>query len=421
MCKSYIKYFLFFYLLMHNFLIDLNAHDLLVAGPTGFCDGTGRIAYSLIDQLSDSLDIAYYRSKKNDAYSEYLLFDDPYGLQKKIKFSDSLQNSSVFLYTNSLPELLRDDCYKNVPATTMRLIYSAFESTAIPNECVQIFNTYFDKVIVPDQFLADSYRNSGVIIPVIVMPMGLYLEKFLSIPLKITHKRVHSPFVFSCVGTRYGRKNIKKLIKAFAAVYGNNQNFLLKLQVKPDALDINPQEGFEKYLSKFTEEELENFVEKSIEEESLEDLVKSLSVFNIEICSEILTEDQYVDFIASSDAYVLLSTGEGFSNTPREAMAAGVPIIISDNTAHTTIVKAGYGIAVPCPNEIDAWYEAFFISRVVGKQFDCNQLDVEKALVQMVKEYDLFLNQTEQAREWVKRYRWSALKPQLVELYSALK
>lgn len=408
------------YFLSFLFFNALLTHDLLIVGPTGFCDGTGRIAYALIDQLSDVLDVAYYRSFRNDAYAEYTLFDDPYKVQKKIKISDSLMDSSVFLYTNSLPELLKDESYKKVPATTMRLIYSAFESTAIPAECVEIFNKYFDKIIVPDPFLIDAYKNSGVKIPVIAAPMGLYLEKFLQLPLKTNTQK--KPFVFSCVGTRYARKNIKKLIQAFAAVYGNNKDVVLKLQVKSDTLDLNLQEGLGEYLERFTEEELEHFVEKSMEEEeSLEDLIEELAVDNIHLLTNVMSEEEYINFLGASDCYVLLSKGEGFSNTPREAMAAGIPIIISNNTAHTTIANAGYGIAINCPYEVDAWYEAFWTSRKAGKQFDCDQKDIETALKEMVNNYDFYLQQTEKAREWVKQYTWGSLKDSLVKLYSIKK
>jgi len=397
--------------------LPLNAHDIIVAGPLSFADGTGRITYSILDQLSDSLDSAYYCQ---DMCAQRTLIDDPYCLQPRLKLTDSLEGHKVFLCTDGLPELQAGDYYKKVPTTTLRLVYSAFESTELPYDAVERFNTYFDKVIVPDKFLVDVYKKSGVTIPVIVAPMGLYLKPFF---LKQHNKYVKGkkPFTFTCVGTQHARKNIKKLIQAFIAVFGNNNDYLLKVQVKPVVVDfVSEFDGFAQYLSDGSEEALEVFNNFQNQDELLEETIKKLGVKNVELCTQVMNEQVYVDFIASSDCYVLISQGEGFSNTPREAMAAGVPVIISHNTAHNTLVESGYVLPVECSYVIDAWYEAFTRPILAGKQFDCDQKDVEDALEKMVDQYDFYYQQAQKAREWVMQYDWSVVKKSLLSLYAPM-
>ena len=63
---------------------------------------------------------------------------------------------------------------------------------------------------------------------------------------------------------------------------------------------------------------------------------------NVEILLSSLPGSEYKSFLQSLDCYVLLSRGEGFSLTPREALALGKPCIITNNTAHQTIAKTGF-------------------------------------------------------------------------------
>ncbi len=392
-----------------------SSHDLVVAGPLSFADGTGRITYSLLDQLSQSLDVAYYCQ---DAFFKHTLIDDPYQLQSRLQLTDNLDNHKIFLCTDGLPGLETSDYYKKVPKKTVRIIYSAFESTELPQFAVKIFNEYFDKVVVPDDFLVEVYKKSGVIIPVIVAPMGLYLKPFF---LKKHNKYLkgQKPFVFSCVATRHVRKNIKKLIQAFAAVFGNNTDYLLKIQLKPGVIDfVSEVNAFSHYLFNENDQNLEKSADLPVQEEFIEDVIRELKVNNIQLFTDVMNEQEYVDFIASSDCYVLISTGEGFSNTPREAMAAGVPVILSNNTAHRTLVNSGYVLPVESSKAIDAWYEAFTKPIVAGKQFDCTQYAVEEALQEMVIHYDKYYDKAKEGRDWVLQYDWSVAKSLVEALYA---
>ncbi len=382
MFKKIIRLFIPLIFCIHSYI---ECVDLLIAGLLDFNIGLGKISYGLIDQLGDQFSISYYPT------SLYSLEDDPYKIKLKIYKLDALDELSnqkgkipdVFVYVESMQVLEEDDSYVTLPLKTIKYAYSMFESTVISSSAAERLNKYFDAVIVPDQFLIEVYKKSGVTLPIFCIPTGLYLDKFFALPLKSSSGK---PFTFGVVSTRYERKNLKKLIRCFNDLYGNNSDYLLKIH----AADY------------FQNGDLERFVE-------------GLKVNNIRITSHLIDEEEYVHFIYDLDCYLLLSKGEGFSNTPREAMAAGIPIIISDNTGQSTIADSGYGIAVNC-YEVDADYEGFIMNG--GKQFDCDDFTVKNSLRKMVDEYEFYAAQRKEARDWVRVYTWNYLKKYYSTLFN---
>jgi len=369
-------------------LLFLNVHlvaqdhdmpcDVLIGGILAFDLGIGKISYGLIDYLADSLTLRYCSS------GVFSLGQDPYHIKDKVIEVHQKTDANFFLYIDSLPGILHGDYHEFLGNNTIKCAYSMFEATGIPLVCAQYLNEHFDAVLVPDPFLIEAYQLSGVRIPIFCIPTGLYLDAFLN--LKAPEIQ-HSPFVFGCMANRWVRKNLKKLITLFYEQFGNDERYKLKIHAS----------GY--YCG-----------------ESLEDYVKQLGATTVDISSEMLDEAECVEFIHSCDCYILLSKGEGFSNTPREALAAGIPVIISDNTGHTTICNSGFVKAIPTSLVFDAWDEAFLT--VVGKQFDCDDTAVKKAMVDVVINYQQALVQAAQGREWVKQYQWSVIKDQFLTFFN---
>lgn len=351
--------------------------DLLISGPLDFCDGLGKIPYGIIDQVSDCIDVRYHSG------NFCLLSDDPYNVKSRLKKEKEIGNPGIYLYSSGIVAAIRDNDFYFESKEIVKIAYSMFEATKIPHEWVEQLNKYFDAVIVPDEYYVGVYKDSGVTLPIFVIPTGLYLEKYLELPAK---KEASKPFVFGCASTNTYRKNLKRIVDAFIKKYGNNSDYLLRLHVK-----------YPLFTSEF-----------------LEDYVEGKGITNIEVTSDLLSEEEYVDFVHNLDCYMLLSLGEGFSNTPREALACGIPVIVSDNTAQSTICKAGCVTAVLSTQEIDGWYEA--LDRSVGKQFDCIEEDVIAAMESVVHNYSDALKQAQKGKEWVKHYEWKNVK----DLYLAL-
>lgn len=120
---------------------------------------------------------------------------------------------------------------KRVPAdfvpkeSLIKIAYSMIESTAIPPQWVDILNTTFDLVVIPDEYYKSVYQSCGVTIPIFVLPHGADLDDFLNEPAKTPSY----PFVFGTSGVFLPRKNHLLLIDAFHAEFGNDPAVKLKI------------------------------------------------------------------------------------------------------------------------------------------------------------------------------------------------
>ena len=106
------------------------------------------------------------------------------------------------------------------------------------------------------------------------------------------------------------RKNYHVLLEAFAGEFKNNPHVRLKIHGSWQDGDMGDR------------------VKRKI---------KRLGLTNVEIFEQVFTREQYIEFMYSLDCYVYLSMGEGYSLTPREAIALGIPCILSNHTVHKVL------------------------------------------------------------------------------------
>ena len=249
-----------------------------------------------------------------------------------------------------------------------------FEKTTLPAEWVTILNENFDMAVVPDEFLVDVYKDSGVTIPLFVLPIPLYLEPFLDAPAKWF---ANKPFVFGASGTFTDRKNHELLLESFAQAFGNNPDVFLKIHGRAGK-----------------------------DAEKIKQRIADLNLNNVAVLDISLSWQEYVEYVKSLDCYVLLSRGEGFSITPREALAAGIPCVVTDNTAHHTLCQSGYVFPVPCYKvEPGRTYNEFS-----PYNFDALISDVIAALKNVYTSFWGYLKDSIFGRAWVKKYLRSSLK-----------
>ncbi len=351
------------------------ATDVTVVGYLKFANGLGRVTTALIDVLSKCADVGFI-----DTRSQFTTFEDiPEYVIKCAQEKKEIAPVSILTDNIWLPGL---EPHKIVPDSLIKYAYTMCESTKIPKPWVDIINKKFDGIIVPDASLVAVYKQSGIKRPIFVISLPVYLEDFLNVPLK---KSCHRPFVFGVSAALSKNKNIELLIRSFAEVFGNRHDVVLKIH--------SSWEGNLKEIKK---------------------VIENLKVKNITISVGNLSWKDYVNYIGSIDCYVLLSRGEGFSITVREAMAIGMPCIISNNTAHKTICKTGlvYGIASNIVKQSDRE----FYNVDVGNNFDCRQSDVCRALRHVKQHYDQYLKQADKQRRWVKQYQ----RDNLIPLYKSI-
>jgi glycosyltransferase involved in cell wall biosynthesis len=339
-------------------------------------DGIGRQAVELAQVLSKKYCVHIKSRYVNK-------IDLPSSILKMLKMKYK-QPARVAIVEESLwsPGDSLDRFFPTVDAgDQIRFAYSMLESTRIVPEWVMMINLYFDAVIVPDQFLVDAYVKSGVTVPVFHIPLGLDMRPFLEVPLKKAKNK--GPFIFASLGTAIDRKNHVMAIQAFAKVFGNNENARLY---------INCREGT-----------------KDVKKEIMDAIVKQ-KCNNIKYTELRLKKDAYLKFFRTVDCLLNLSKGEGFSIQPREAMALGIPAIVTHNTGQSTICESGLvkvvpsNIAEPC----------YYFGRPIqdGERFNCKIEDCAAAIEDVYLNYQKYLDMGPAMREWASKYDYDCLSSQ---------
>ena len=361
--------------------MSLKMHDLLVVGQVNIAGSISRIPVLIIDMLKNDLDMCF---KHTNTYYDTGLSQE----LKKIVETDTNHKATVALLTDVL-WVPGHDIYKKTPEAALKFAYSMNESTKIAPEWVYALNRDFDAVIVPDNFIAKVYKKSGVIIPVFELPLPIYLDDFLK---KQKKECANTPFVFGCSAIHEKRKNLDLVIDSFAKTFKNNPQVHLKIHTKSP------------YRKKELKEKIASKKMRTI----------SLIMHTFDIAA-------YADFIASLDCYLFLSKGEGFSITPREALAAGIPCIVSNNTAQKTICDSGFVYAVPSKIKEAGIYdfngpENLKKSQDIGYQFNCSLKDSCEGLKTVYSNYDIYIKKAEKGRLWVQQYTPEHLKKKYLSL-----
>ncbi len=359
--------------------------DLTIVGPIDVTDSLGRLSLGVADIVKNELHINHSRVP-----GDYILNGISPDLKSIIENPDKTPGNIAILNYSVYWNKINFSDY--VPETSyIKIAYSMIESTAIPQEWVSILNEKFDLVVVPDEFYQEVYANSGVSIPIFALPHGVFIEELLK---ETSLKKESGDFVFGCNSVLFPRKNQHLLIEAFHKEFAHEPNVKLKLHGKW---------AHKTYLNAMRQQ-LEQFNNTSIE----------LVHFNS-------SEAECLDFYRSLDCYVLVSKGEGFSMTPREALAAGIPCILSNNTAHKTIIDSGYVYPVPSDIKLPADYLGHYGKADCGYQFDCKCEDVQKALREVYKNYTYYKDKAKEGKIWVQQYLWKNLKPKFLNLFKPKK
>lgn len=347
---------------------------LTLIGIVKMADGVGRHCVEVMQGLYDHVEINFISTGDTN------LADVPHHIKKIIK-KNSPEFGKVILFQDVLwsPGAKAWKIFETPSQQDqIKIAYSVFESSKIPYEWTLILNTFFDAVAVPDKFLIEVYKNSGVTIPIFEVPLGLDLAMYLKEPLK---KARNSPMVFANFSACSDRKNLITLVHAFNKAFGNNPNVHLKINCRYSDKDMN------------------KLLKKEIKRLNLS------NVFFSELCFEAVS---YIKMFKSIDCYVTLSKGEGFSIQPREAMALGIPVIATDNSAQKTICESQLVKSLSSPILEPAIY---WDNEEVGYFANCHIDEAADALKDMYENYDQYLKNAQEARNWAKNYTFETLRP----------
>lgn len=348
-------------------------YDVTLMGRVIQADGLCRMPITIAQMVKDHLKVNFTLSDR------YVMDNVPPEVQRIMLKEDKNQVGNVLLYTDALWQVGWNPTVR-MPKTKLHIAYSMLESTQIPQKWVEILNTKFDMVVVPDKFLVDVYKSSGVKIPLFVLPIGLNLDDFLYRPLK---QAQNYPFIFGMTAGFVPGKNHELVLEGFIRAFGNNPKVKLLIH------------------GRWGEPHIIN---------RLYDIVNQYKTTNVEIIQKVFSHQEYIAFMTKLDCYVLISQGEGFSITPREALALGIPCVISDKTAHATICETHLVTAVPCNTPEKAKY-SHLGTYDCGYKYVCKVEDLAQALLKNYHEYNHYLSLAKDARSWAAQYSYKNLAP----------
>lgn len=308
--------------------------DVCVIGRTNFATGIGSMAYAACELLSRFYSVSLLPVHSDEVDRSSVLL--PSG--RKVPVVESARDASVTFFADVLWNGQGDLNYKQVPETGLRVAHLAYDSDVLPPEWVQILNSRFDAAYFSSSHLVAVATRSGVKIPVGWLPIALDLDAALCAPVAEAQKNM---VTFGSVASYHPRKGTDTVLRAFIQEFGRDCDARLVLHSN---LAFG---GFVDYLRELVIASGSENIAMSTAARSRPDMLKLMSGF---------------------DVFVNCSMGEGYSIGPREALALGKRLILSDLGAHEDLTGVEGVRTVPTTVMRPGRYPEID-SRVFGSQY----------------------------------------------------
>lgn len=225
------------------------------------------------------------------------------------EFLKSLVNKDIdynIIISHMLPRFWSQ--YKEPNKTTVG--YTIWETTKLPVDWVPEINEGASKVLVGSTWNVEVFENSGVTIPIGVVPHGIDAAKFDDVqPFQVAGIDKDA-FVYYSIFQWTERKNPLALIKAYWYAFQNNENVALVLKT---------------YRNSYDDKE-KNVIRDTIK--NLKSTMNFSSYPKIYLVLNMLSDEEMMGLHKRGDCYVSTDRGEGFGLCPFAAAAAGNPIIV---------------------------------------------------------------------------------------------
>ncbi len=218
-----------------------------------------------------------------------------------------------------------------------RIGFTMLETTGIPAEWARQCNM-MDEVWVPSTFNVETFRNSGVTVPIYTIPLGIDPNYYNP---RIKSYKHHGKYTFLTVFEWGERKAPEVLLRAYNKAFSKRDDVMLVCKV------INNDGSVD--------------VGKDIEKLGLNKPDSPDIVF--------LYNTKFVDYempclYRSADCFVTATRGEGWGMPILEAMACGLPTIATNWSAQTDFFNQDVGFPIDVKRLIDAeakcpYYDGF--------------------------------------------------------------
>jgi hypothetical protein len=214
--------------------------------------------------------------------------------------------------------------------------YSMLEVTGLPLEWVRQANL-MDEVWVPSQFNKDTFQESGVKVPIYIIPLGIDPAYFSP---TIYSNKLKNTFTFLSNFEWGERKAPEVLLRAFSDEFSTAESVALVCKVNNFDGSVN--------------------VHREIDNLRLRKNGGRIVIAE----NAILQSYDLGALYASADCFVLPTRGEGWGMPILEAMACGLPVIATNWSAQTDFMKGSNAYPLEVESLIPAtakcpYYEGF--------------------------------------------------------------
>lgn len=238
-----------------------------------------------IDTQSGFGNVSYYLLKESAGQLQIASTGKTFGVRDQLIFScqnRSLNQAGAMVWHDQPREQwLYSPFKKNIAIVP-------WETTVVPRSWIGKLNG-FDALLVPCKQNIEDFKNSGVKIPIELIHWGIDPDRFY--PLQRPQKEV---FTFGTMGALSFRKGTEILVAAFQEEFKTEKDVKLICKTSYNTYPFNVKDK------------------------------------RIEVLMTPATPQELIQmFFKQIDCFVFPTRGEGFGLTPLEAMATGVPAIVT--------------------------------------------------------------------------------------------
>jgi glycosyltransferase involved in cell wall biosynthesis len=182
-----------------------------------------------------------------------------------------------------------------------------WEESHVPVDTIKLLADSFDAIISPARSVTSALINSGLHIPVATIGQPVDIDRYAALAASRRPRQQVTTFLH--VSSCFKRKGIDVLLTAWAEAFTSADNVRLVIKTFP-----NPHNDAGQQVA------------------ALRELHPQLAP--IEIISRDVEIEEMPQFYADADVMVLPTRGEGYNLPALEAMAAGLPLIVTGYGGH---------------------------------------------------------------------------------------
>lgn len=267
----------------------------------------------------------------------------------------------------------------------IKVLYTMIEGDEVP-ESWKRYLAMADHILVPTDFVKKTFEKAGF--EAHTIPLGYDPDLFTNAGV-----RENEVFTFFHYEAFQDRKGWQDLLEAW-------------------------------YLSGLAEEELNcKLILKTVKtyrdiyEKLHDESFDTFLPYNAKIVCGELPHHCMFDMLSEADCFVFPSRGEGFSLPPIEAMATGLPTIITKGHSHMDYYNEDYMYGVDCNIKIPAVYHSW---EDQGNFVRCNPLDLANVLKHVYENRTEAVIKGQASVEYVKKYVYSETARKMFEFLCRL-